>query len=316
MLTKPRFNGKPILVFILGLAFAGTCLYGWFAHQQTPPQPTNWKQVDEITDEIFSLIQNDLAIAGSHVYDFYGEKLVLLTYGETLGLSMEVMPEINGDAVYFNVSAAKVSGSTPAYEYKVYTTNAETVSANETHLKNPAYGPGTTGVNIGFLLSGNGEDVYAIPLLDTKAPDHVFYTEQGTKPEDGLYQYEYKVTAFGAAITSVKRVEWYQTEVFVTGYDEESQTAKVIVAPDGVGFTLSTATVDEYSAYWLAQYKEMPDVSETVVVYYGENGPAILMVGAMDTFFTGATEEDTTDELAEEDSGAVEGELPDPANTR
>ena len=182
------------------------------------------------------LVKDDIPKAGLHTYDLGdGNKLVLLSFGEVIGLGMSATPNIDGPSVYFSVSAVDIAvGSGPRYVYRLYKTDAKGISADMDVLLNPGYGVGSEGVNVGWVEPEDDGEFFVTPLFDDAPITRVFRTDAGVELGTGLYNYEFEVRTNGAYITYCEPIETYTRRFKVASVSPENGAAEFLTVERGV----------------------------------------------------------------------------------
>lgn len=209
--------------------------------------------VEEIPASLTEDIQRDRETPGMFIYEANGHKYILLTFGRTVEYAMEVEPHIDGMSVHFAVGATPVSNAGARPEYRVYQTDAETISCDEYRLSNPGYGPGAAGMNYGWVQPTSDGTFHITPLLDTTPMDRVFLADMGVTLQRGLYYYEYEVRSTGSSVTFAQRLEQYDLSARIGQVDDNGTTCDILVPDGNVRATCNITGLSENDIEYLRQ---------------------------------------------------------------
>ena len=207
---------------------------GGFEKEQ-PEASVTEVELSDITDEtILSYIAKDVNTPGYYAYESDKGTYVLLTFGETLNLVMDVNPMIDGMSVYFKIGFTEISETNPHLESHIYLTDAEAIGGDEAYLVFPGYGVGASGFNTGWVEKESDGSVYIVPLEETRILDRVAVCEPGVTMNTGFYRYEYAVTTTGVKIRYASELDDYAIWCRVQNIDEEALTCDLSVGDENV----------------------------------------------------------------------------------
>jgi hypothetical protein len=152
-------------------------------------------------------------------------KYVLLTFGRVPGITMTVdVQDRDNNTVYFNIGTEEIQSSDSVVIKHVYKTKAIGINCNEMKLINPFYAVGTTGFNIGWVQTVDGDECYITPLMDLSNSDRIFkFDTETATPTVGLYQYSYEVESSCVRITSLEKLSEYDVWAKVEEMNDEEK---------------------------------------------------------------------------------------------
>lgn len=231
----------------------------------------------DIPEEIMTHIQEDASTAGFYQYESEDGEYAMLSYGEVSGVSMNVVPQISDNSVYFAVSSTEIVGIETEPVYRVYKTNASAISADELALKSPYYGVGTSGMNIGWVEVTAEGNYYITPLMDTSPTDRVFLSNTKTKINNGLYYYEYLIQSSAAYLTAAEEQDEYWLWTKVDEFVPDSTTVDLLLGEENIRFQVSVTQLDEAQIEQLANAHER-DVTVKLAIGNMNGTPAIVAV--------------------------------------
>lgn len=244
-ISSANFKITRIIFLIIGITLG--CLIAWllnfFFVGHTPTVEEILAQ--DVPEEVMTHIQEDVSTAGFYQYDGEDCAYVMLSYGEVSGISMNVVPQINDNSVYFAVSGTEVVGTETEAVYRIYKTNASAISADELALKSPHYGVGTSGMNVGWIEVTKDGNYYITPLLDTSPTDRVFLSNADTKISDGLYYYEYLIQSSAAYLTTAEKQDEYWLWTKVDEFVPDTTTVDLLLGEENIRFQASIAQLNE-----------------------------------------------------------------------
>lgn len=247
-----------IITAILVIVVVALLMHQKGVFEPDEPQATV-EEVDfsSVKDEkIRSNLETDKLTPGYYVYESTDGTYVLLTFGETLNLAMNVNPEISGMSVYFRVGFTPIAEENPHVEAHLYLTDAEAIGGDEAYLVFPGYGVGATGYNTGWCEATSDGNKYIVPLEETRILDRVATADPGVDMTNGFYYYEYEVTSTGVQIHSAKRLTSCPIWCKVRNIDEEANTCELLV---GEELVVLNATFDPSA---LSSVKQMESSAE------------------------------------------------------
>lgn len=232
---------------------------------------------ENVPEEIMTLMQKDASTAGFYQYDGEDCEYVMLSYGEISGISMNVVPQISDNSVYFAVSGTDVIGTETEPVYRIYKTNASAISADELALKSPHYGVGTSGMNVGWIDVTKDGNYYITPLLDTSPTDRVFLSNTDTKISNGLYYYEYLIQSSAAYLTAAEKQDEYWLWTKVDEFVPNATVVDLLLGEECIRFQVSIAQLNETQVEQLTNAYER-DVSVKLAIANVNSSPAVIAV--------------------------------------
>ena len=243
-----------IIAFVILGALAGAAVFIVL----NQPKEEAVATVEEITLEalpqgIADEVVEDREIAGFYEYDAGPNTYVLLSYGSVSDVAMNVTPRVDKTSVYFAISSTKVSNPEVAPVYRFYLTDATAISADETALRSPNYGVGSTGMNVGLVDATENGEFYVTPLKDTAPTDRVFKSNV-TMDGNGLYYFEYSIQSAGAYMVAAEKLDEYEVWVKVDTLDK--LTADLFIGDEDIRLQAGTTELDEDSVELLQQAME------------------------------------------------------------
>lgn len=293
----------------------------WRAHTPPAAMATVTEVAEnEVPADIAASIHQDALTPGFYEYEAGADTYVMLTFGEVSGIALNVTPNIDGTSVYFAASGTDVSDMDVAAEYRVFRTDATAISADEQALKNPYYGVGSAGMNIGWVSPTENGAFYITPLMDTSPTDRVFISSTGVPLSSGVYYYEYDIQSAGAYITAAEPMDEYELWAHIDRFDDEAMTADLLIGEEQVRFTVSTARMDD-DAMALLREAEESDFNTRLTIGCVSTSPAITGIGGLvidapaPEGEAGAEADDTTGS-ADKDGGNEDSAGQDSAGTK
>lgn len=232
---------------------------------------------ENISEEVMNLIQEDAATAGFYQYESEDGIYVMLSYGEVSGISMNVVPQISDNSVYFTVSGTDVVGADTEPVYRIYKTDASAISADELALKSPYYGVGTSGMNVGWVEATAEGNYYITPLMDTSPTDRVFLSNAEVKINDGLYYYEYLIQSSAAYLTAAEERDEYWLWTKVDEFLPDSATVDLLLGEENIRFQVSIAQLDDAQIELLTNAHER-DTTVKLAIGKVNDTPAVITV--------------------------------------
>lgn len=238
--------------------------------------------VEELTqapDAITEQVEADKLSPGMHIYDSLNNYYVLLTFGETCGYVMNVMPNATEDSVHFAVSAEEVASTVIEPVWRLYKVGTAAISADEGTLKNLGYGVGSRGLNIGYVQKTHNSGEYFItPLLDTAPNDRLFRAEGSAELSSGLFYYEYTIRSGGAFVTACEPLEDYPVSAQVGDIKATEQNATLMVGDEKVSFLIDTASLTEEDIAYMQSAKEQGSSINVLIANKGEKASAVGII--------------------------------------
>lgn len=210
------------------------------------------EEISLVPEVISEQVETDKAIPGMHQYEALGNTYVLLTFGETCGYAMNVTPKTDESSVHFEVHADQVSSTEIKCEYKLFKVGAKAVSADENVLKNPGYGVGSEGLNIGWVQETSNGEYFITPILDPSPTDRVFRAEAEAPLSTGLYFYEYIIRSSGAYVTKAEKLGDYTCYATVGEVDAEVGKITLFFGTERVPLSVSVSDLNETDREYLA----------------------------------------------------------------
>lgn len=259
---KPKFELTSIYPKIMAGIIAVGIITGIglaIAKSHSKPEITV-EQITDVPDSIAEQVEADKETAGFYQYDALGNKYVLLTFGETSGLAMSVTPNIDGKSVYFAIGTTEVVEDTVDCEYQLYKTDAESISADETKLKNPAYGVGSEGINVGWVERTENGAYFITPIMDTSPTDRVFDTAGDANLSNGLYSYTYQIQSSGAFVSECTKISDYTCHAIIDKC--EDTTADILLGDQKIRLKVDIQGLDDASVELLNVAKENDSLIE------------------------------------------------------
>lgn len=266
------------VIIVLAVAIVGVILFQHSVFERVK-SPAFVEEVDfaSITDtDLKTSMEEDIKTPGYYTYPANEtESYVLLTFGETANLVMNVSPEIDGRSVYFKIGFTEISENEPHVEAHLYLTDAEAIGGDEAYLVFPGYGVGASGYNTGWSDKLEDGKCYVTPLEETRIIDRVCIPDAGVDMGTGFYNYEYEVTSSGARIKSATKLDNYKVWCHIENIDEENSKCLLLVGDEQVSFTVW------FNPDALSTVQMMADSeTEKKVLIYNDNGKPMLGIDA------------------------------------
>ena len=245
---KPRLTPSIKIACEISIIIAIVFAAWLFIYPDSKAETATYEKVEIIPSRIMEKMESDIPTPGMHTYPDGNETYVLLTLGETSGFAMNITPFSDSKStIHFKISATRVSSDIVDYEYCVYKTDATAISADETVLKNPGYGVGSSGTNIGYVEKTKNGAYYIVPLFDTAPTDRVFLDEVGSITENGLYRYVYEIRSTGAFGTEAENLPEYTVFAIIERISNDETIAHLLLSEEKTGLPVHIEGLDEAS---------------------------------------------------------------------
>lgn len=212
--------------------------------------------LEDLPESIRQEAEASLETGGAYFYrsgDDENLSYVLLTFGVQKDLAMKVECSDIEDGLYFSVTPVETANEEQVV-YKVYETNATTISSDKNVLQNPRLVQGSQGINVGYLQKSDA-GYYILPLEDDTTNDRVFKYDGDIA--DGLYRYTYTLSKDGPVITNVSAIDQYSKKGYVSNIDTDSCVVDVyLVGEQEIKFPLHFDPANAELLHTLSTAKE------------------------------------------------------------
>lgn len=218
--------------------------------------------IEDLPEEIREKAEEDVEDGGAYFYHAANDSeksFVLLTFGNQLDLSMDVNIHPIEEGLYFSVSAVEENVGEQTV-FKLYETDAPTISSDKNILENPRLVQGSVGINVGYLTK-SGDGYYIEPLEDDKINDRVYSYAGDNEFSDGLYRFTYQLTVNGPEIISANAIDQYAKSGYVESVDADAGVVSAFLVGD---------ESIKFSFFYNAADADMADVLESAVHYKSE----------------------------------------------
>lgn len=238
-------NKKTIILICAAMALVVAIVFGACLSKPAIYTATEIS-MDDLPTEIKQKAEKDVEDSGAYFYRMEEQSdssYVLLTFGKQLDLSMEVEIEQIEDGLYFSVSAVE-SETGEDTVYKLYETDAPTISSDKNILENPRLVQGSVGMNVGYLTKSDG-GYYVEPLENDKTNDRVYSYAGNDDLVNGLYRFTYQLTANGPEIISASAIDQYTKSGYVEAIDTDAGIVSAfLVGEESIKFSFLYEAAD------------------------------------------------------------------------
>lgn len=153
---------------------------------------------EDIPKTIHDLFMDKVEDRGTYIEKGNNEEqYVLLTYGNVIGLDMNVSYQISNDSILFktnSIFSADKEDKDSKPVYKIYKTNAKEILFDNSNIQNPYLQVKDTfqGVNEGYIKEAADSYLFIVPIRDDLDDYRRFIPSTDEKYNRGLIRYKYQ----------------------------------------------------------------------------------------------------------------------------